>query len=317
LLVVAAGRGAGADDAPIRLQIPLNCRLSQDCFVQNYFDHDPGNGAQDFNCGLETFDGLDGTDFRVPDLSNSRDLAVLAIASGRAIRSRDGVKDISVRKIGEAAVAGMECGNGMVIDHGGGWEAQYCHMAEGSLMVRPGDVVSARQPIGRVGMSGLSEFPHVHVTVRFRGRPIDPFAFGWQPGQCGSGEVLWNVPPGWSYQTDFVINAGFATDRVTIDDVNSGALERTPLALSSSALFAVVLAGGLTRGSTLVLTLVGPDGATLATKSVGPLAGPMAQFLIAIGKRRPATGWLPGVYQADCKIANGRLQTEKHIQVRL
>lgn len=317
LVVLATMQGPAAAESPIRLQLPLNCQLNQDCFVQNYFDHDTGKGAQDYTCGSETNHGQNGTDLRVPDLSPSRDLTVRAAAVGRVLRARDGMPDVSVRKTGETGVAGKECGNGLVIDHGGSWQTQYCHLAKGSVAVHPGDLVFAGQRVGRVGMSGMTEFPHVHVTVNFEGKPIDPFAFGWDAGRCGSGEVLWDLPQGRAYQTDFVINAGFATDRVTIDDIQSGILEQTSFTSSSPALLAVVLAGGLSRGSVLELTLVGPDGGSLATKSVGPLAGPMAQYWMAIGKRRPDSGWPSGVYRATFRMINGSATTEKRFEVKL
>ena len=301
----------------MRLQIPLNCRLNQDCFVQTYVDHDPGKGAEDFTCGPQSYDGQDGTDFRVPDMLPSRDLAVLASAAGRVLRARDGMPDVSIRKTGEGAVAGKECGNGIVIDHGAGWQTQYCHLAEGSVAVHSGDSVSAGQPIGRVGMSGLSEFPHVHVAVRFQGKLVDPFAFGWDPGRCGSGQILWDLPKGWAYQTNFVINAGFATDRVTVDEINAGIFERTSFTSSSPLLLAGVLVGGVSRGAVVELTLFGPDGATLATKSIGPLAAPQAQYFLAIGKRRPATGWPSGVYRATFKITSGSSVTAKQFEVKL
>jgi murein DD-endopeptidase len=31
----------------------------------------------------------------------------------------------------------------VVIDHGGGWETQYCHLREGSVLVRPDETLDA------------------------------------------------------------------------------------------------------------------------------------------------------------------------------
>ena len=316
LFVALYSSAVGAAEPPIRLAIPLNCRVNQDCFVQSYFDHDPGKGARDYTCGTETYDGHDGTDFRVPDLSPSRDLAVLSSAAGRVLRARDGMPDISVRKTGQAQVEGKECGNGLVIDHGSGWQTQYCHLAEGSVSVRSGDEVARGQSIGRVGMSGLSEFPHVHVTVRFQGETVDPFAFGWGAGKCGSGIVLWDLPSGWSYPTDFVITRGFADHAVTADEINAGAFERFSFTADTPALLAAAMAAGLSEGAILEITLVGPSGKTLATKSVGPLAKPEAQHFIGVGLKRPRSGWPAGVYRATFRIRKGSSVTEKQFEVR-
>ena len=38
-----------------------------------------------------------------------------------------------------------------------------------------GDYVSFATRLGQVGLSGRTQFPHVHLTVRKDGNPIDPF----------------------------------------------------------------------------------------------------------------------------------------------
>ena len=50
-------------------------------------------------------------------------------------------------RVQEGSSAG---GNGVVIDHGGGWISQYSHLRSGSVRVHPGDRVSAGQPLGLV-----------------------------------------------------------------------------------------------------------------------------------------------------------------------
>ncbi len=80
---------------------------------------------------------------------------VLASASGRVVRMRDGVPDGAFGKSAREAVRDIECGNGVVIEHPGGWETQYCHMANGSLAVKPGDDVAQGRRLGRIGLSGL------------------------------------------------------------------------------------------------------------------------------------------------------------------
>ncbi|HEX7760510.1 MAG TPA: M23 family metallopeptidase [Caulobacteraceae bacterium] len=62
---------------------------------------------------------------------------------------------------GDTAVAG----NFVLIDHGAGEYSLYAHMQPGSITVRPGDAVTAGQPIGRVGSSGNSTEPHLHFQV--------------------------------------------------------------------------------------------------------------------------------------------------------
>ncbi len=92
--------------------------------------------------------------------------------------------DVSVAVTGHDAIRDRDCGNSLVIAHADGFETQYCHMAQGSLMVKPGDVVSAGQPIGDVGLSGDTEFPHLQITVRHDSKVIDPFAYDETESAC-------------------------------------------------------------------------------------------------------------------------------------
>lgn len=93
-------------------------------------------------------------------------VAVLAAAAGRIMHVRDGMDDVSIRAAAKGSIADKECGNGVLIEHERGWSTQYCHMAKGGLRAHPGDRVSSGQPIALVGLSGDTEFPHVHLTVR-------------------------------------------------------------------------------------------------------------------------------------------------------
>lgn len=63
-------------------------------------------------------------------------------------------------------------GNTVIIDHGGGLQTLYAHNS--TLLVREGQKVLAGQPIARVGSTGRSTGPHVHLEVRLNGVPFDP-----------------------------------------------------------------------------------------------------------------------------------------------
>ena len=70
--------------------------------------------------------------------------------------TRDGMTDVSIRDAGHGAVAGREAGNGVLIEHGGGWQTQYSHLRSGSVSVKPGERVEAGTPLGLIGLSGNS-----------------------------------------------------------------------------------------------------------------------------------------------------------------
>src|SRR5215510_1215874 len=66
------------------LQMPIDCTIGVTCAIQNYVDVDPSPRAVDFSCGSLTYDGHNGTDFRLPDLATQqRGVNVLAAANGR------------------------------------------------------------------------------------------------------------------------------------------------------------------------------------------------------------------------------------------
>ncbi|GAB3650894.1 M23 family metallopeptidase [Ramlibacter alkalitolerans] len=283
----------------LSLALPIQCRPGVDCEIQNYVDRDPGPGARDYQCGSRSYQGHDGVDFRLPDLARQREgVAVLAAADGEVARLRDGVADVSVRATGTSAVEGRECGNGVVLRHEAGFETQYCHLARGSIAVRVGQRVSAGHVLGRVGLSGRTEYPHLHFTVR-RGRSlVDPFAHGAPPGTCQPGQSLWQpaLREALAYKARSVLNTGFSARALAIEAIDEGPELPTP---QSAALLAYARAIGLKAGDVQTITLKAPDGAVLASSTAQPLPRDQAQSMVFAGVRRPATGWPRGQYRGE------------------
>src|SRR3990170_2240552 len=75
----------------------------------------------------------------------AKHVAVLASADGTVKGLRDGMDDILIDNLTKETVKDRECGNGVVLDHGGGWETQYCHLLKGSVSVKKGDQVARSQ----------------------------------------------------------------------------------------------------------------------------------------------------------------------------
>src|SRR3990170_3859660 len=79
---------------PIELELPIACEVGISCVVQNYVDHDRSTGARDYRCGTLTYDGHDGTDFRLATVAAQlAGVEVVPAASGQVLRVRDGVAD--------------------------------------------------------------------------------------------------------------------------------------------------------------------------------------------------------------------------------
>lgn len=300
----AATAAPPPDGAP-RLVFPVACKVGETCEVQNYVDRDPGPGVKDYMCLSRTYADHGGVDIRLPDLAaQKRGVDVLAAAAGTVLRARSDMPDVSVRQSGTGAVDGRDCGNGLVIDHGGGWETQYCHMAQGSLRVQPGQTVAAGQPIGRIGLSGMTEYPHLHITVRRAGQVVDPFApAGGET--CGPQTPLWDAAAmgQLAYKRQAVLNTGFTSQAVQMEALAAGAL--APAGADAPALVAYVRAINLEPGDVQELTLRGPAGGLVATSTAEPIQRPRAQHMLFVGKKRPADGWPAGRYQATYRVVRG------------
>lgn len=303
-----------------KLGFPVACEIGRSCEVQSYVDRDPGPGVLDYHCGHRTYQAHSGVDIRLLDMGQQRaGVDVLAAAAGRVARLRDGVQDISIRAPGAPSVAGQECGNGVVIDHGDGWETQYCHVARGSVRVKVGDMVTAGQPIARVGLSGDSEFPHLHLTVRHAGQVVDPFAPAPVAAPaCGAQASLWTAQAArqLAYKRGAVLNTGFGTAVSPMEAVEGRAIGAPTAA--SPALVAYVRTIGLEAGDVVELALRGPDGGVLATTSQAPLDHDKAEWLSQVGRKAPAGGWAHGVYTGEVRVHRaGAVALERRWQITL
>ena len=303
-LCLAAAPDARAEEV-ISLALPVRCQPGLTCFFQNYVDHDASDKARDYRCGGRSYDGHDGTDIRIRNLEiQKQGIEVLAAAPGRVIGTRNDMDDVSVNTVGKAAIAGKECGNGAVIEHESGWRTQYCHMAKGSVRVKVGDQLTTGQPIGLVGLSGDTEFFHLHFTVRHRGKVVDPFAYGATESSCGGGRSIWAASLGeqMQYRPREIIDYGFAAIAPTMELVESGEIGKHAVSSGSDALVAYVRAIGLQAGDQQFLAVQGPDGASLAGNSVPALDRDKAQFLILTGKKRTEAAWPAGRYTATYRV---------------
>jgi len=322
LLALLAGCAPATPEAAPegpKLSLPIACAIGTSCEVQHYVDRDAGPGVSDYRCGHRTYDGHNGLDIRLHDLAAMKGgVAVLAAADGRVARLRDGMADVSARAADAPVVAGQECGNGVVVDHGGGWETQYCHLARGSVQVKVGESVRAGQPIARVGLSGDTEFPHVHLTVRHEGVVVDPFAPDPYVPVCQGQPGLWTKAAAaeLAYKPGAVLNVGFTSAAFDMPKLEAGGL--TSPDASSPALIAYARAIGLAAGDVQELTLTAPDGTVLATQRLAPLERDKAQYMMFVGKKRPAAGWPPGAYRAAYSVRRkGSVVIERAFSVTL
>lgn len=297
---ILAGAAIIANAEPAGLLQPVDCQLGETCFIQQYVDRDPGKGAVDFTCGPLSYDGHKGTDFRVADLAAmAAGVDVVSATAGRVLATRDGMADHAQFGRNAPDVEGRECGNAVLIERADGWQFQYCHLARGSVAVSPGDAVEPGQKLGRIGLSGMTQFPHLHFQVRDQaGRIIDPFDAREQNESCRLTDrrTMWaTLSPIADYQPGGPLSAGFADGIPDYDDVRAGTAGLTTLPPDAAGLVFWAHFFGLRSGDRLSLTLFDPDGAELA-RDAHDATRPRATQFRAVG-RRTRTPWPPGVYR--------------------
>ena len=78
-------------------------------------------------------------------------------------------------------------GNLVRVDHGNGLVSSYAHLQGAD--VREGQEISAGQNIGRVGSTGRSTGPHLHVGVRRNGELVDPETLIGERQERAAGQV--------------------------------------------------------------------------------------------------------------------------------
>lgn len=301
------------------LSFPVKCQIGRSCLIQKLVDHDSSTGRRDYRCGNLTTDGHDGVDIRLRTMEDMRSgYAVVAAAPGTVLRARDGEPDISSRQ--RPDLNGKDAGNGVVIDHGNGWETQYSHLRQGSVEVKPGQRVSTGQQMGLVGMSGNAEFPHLHFTVRHQRKTIDPFTGHTQGTACdaaASPSGIWTAETsrGLDYQPTAVISTGLASalppksvaDRSSVPSLTS---RQSPVILWADVI-------GAKPGDIQTFDIIGPDGRSVHKHQAEIADGGLSWFAYS-GKRSPSTGWPPGQYVGSYVIQRaGRIVAKTEIKSKL
>ncbi len=298
LLILCPGL-AGAE-VP-RLALPVDCTLGETCFIQSYLDHEPGPGAADFACGPLSNDGHKGTDFALISLAQMQaGVDVYPAQHGRVVAVRDGMAD--VHYVPGTDLGGRDCGNGVLIDHGDGWQTQYCHLKTGSIRVGKGEPVFETTVLGQVGLSGRTQFPHLHIALRKDGAPIDPFRPNGRSGcSADTTDALWREPV--AYVPGGLIAAGFAPEVPDYAAVKAGraAAARIPPDAGGVVLWGYLFGGR--AGDVIAFDFTGADGLSFAHSVT--LETTQVQLFRAAGKRRTLPQWPTGTVTGTVRLIRG------------
>ncbi len=302
----AAVASANAQENTLELDWPLDCELGINCWIARYMDRSIDKGRLDYRCGTRTQDDHNGTDIAVADLAAmARGVDVKAAADGIVFRLRTGMPDVPVTQETSEEITKHSCGNIVILRHAGGWQTSYCHMKQGSIQLERGDSVRAGDIIGQVGLSGLTEFPHLHFMVHApRSEPgeeisTDPFDGGkLEDGACDvAPEQLWRQEI--DYQAAAVMPPVIDSRQRTRETMWQG---QSPI-LPTNAPALIVQSRGFhaKQGDIWRIQLVDPDGTMRVNKSVEQKSG-LQRVTAFAGIRRPQRGFKPGRWRASVEL---------------
>ncbi|HEY8191284.1 MAG TPA: M23 family metallopeptidase [Alphaproteobacteria bacterium] len=287
---------------------PVSCSLGEDCWTVNYDDSDAATGsAKDFRCGPRTYDGHDGTDFAIRDwVTMAGGVDVLAAAEGKIVRVRDEMDDLapSAADLEKLRADKKGCGNGVLIDHGGGWQTIYCHMKKGSVVVKPDQKVATGQNIGQVGQSGLAEFPHLHFGVIHDGKMIDPFTGGEATAACSAtaqGAPMWLEGLNVDYEPVTIYAAGFEPGEPDFEKIKNRAEGAPTVPHVLPVLTFWVSFYGVQEGDNIAITIADPNGDPFASRDIVQDKTRARQFYF-VGKKIPHSLLFPGTYTGKAVI---------------
>jgi hypothetical protein len=174
--------------------------------------------------------------------------------------------------------------------------------------VRAGQKVAAGQALGAIGLSGRTEFPHLHLALRRGGEKLDPLT-GLALKGAPACTLSAAATPGSLWRSEDRARLGYIATAL----VDAAFVGRAPAAgerveditdapaRTGEALLFWASALGPRKDDIIRVRIIAPDGRELA---VGERVQPRDQAAASIfaGKRTPPSGWPAGLYRAETTI---------------
>ena len=178
-----------------------------------------------------------------------------------------------------------------------------------------GDTVAAGEIIGQIGLSGRTQFPHLHLTIRNpSGAVLDPFDARLQDSACTFRDRhdLWATLDAQDYQPGGLLKAGFADAVPKYEAVRTGTADNPTLPRNAPALVFWAHFFGLRAGDEIGLLLTSPTGEILS-QSTHQMTKHRAVEFRATG-RKSKTDWPPGTYRGTATLTrnNAIISTTEH-----
>lgn len=298
--------------------LPIDCKIGETCHVMNYVDYTPNDGKKtDSACLSRTYDTHKGTDFAILDGKTMEEgVDILAPLNGIVIRIRDGEPDqwSNKEQLDDIRANRKQCGNAILIDHGEGLETIYCHMKQNSITVKADQKIKTGDKIGEVGLSGLTEFPHLHFGVMQDKKIIDPFTGKQNNAACVNiNKSLWKKELHLLYQPFIIHSSGFSNSIPYLDKIEKENKSLKTLSQNSNILTYWATLWGVRKGDVITLEIKDQNGNIFANnKIIQPKT--RAQQFYSIGKNIRNKRLQEGVYTGYIKIE--RKDTEEKITMK-
>lgn len=303
----------------IRFLYPAACQYGSECWAVNYVDVDPAkNSAKDFKCNGKTYDGHKGSDFALSGIGQMRaGVDVLAAASGRVVRVRDGESDRlkTPEELDNVRARKRECGNGVLIDHGQGLKTIYCHLKNGSITVAADDAVKAGEKIAQIGQSGVAEFPHLHFGVLVEDGIIDPYTGLSNQAGCGKApEPMWHIGLPIEYEPVAIFDGGFRSRPPDFEAIKRGEQNPESLSLASAALVFWTGLYNIESGDVVTLHVHDPDGMPFVSRRIVAERDRARQYYFTgrkIGRVQLKPGTYTGVVELQRSASDERAEVRR------
>lgn len=302
----------------LNLGFPLACTLGENCFTAHYVDMNPSPQAQDPYCGQKTYDTHKGTDFGLNSLNQmNQGIDVLAALDGKVLRTRNGESDTSHKTkelFDQIKHDKKECGNGIIIEHDNKIQTFYCHLKKDSLTVNPGDTVRKGDTIAQVGLSGLTEFPHLHFALIQDGLHIDPFTGSNNQEGCGIKKIShWEQTI--SYEPFTLYDHGFTVRAPNFKEIHASTYQKpTFIDKQSPALIYWIGLYHAIKDDEIKIKILDPNKKIFAENTIIIPQYKQTPSQYFVGKKTTSTKLIPGTYTAMTTLTrrlNGQVQAKK------
>mgnify|MGYP003385809337 FL=1 len=305
------------------MAFPLVCEPGRTCWILNYpdIDADPAK-AQDYSCGPSAAEGDSFLRIGLADATAiPLDMMVLAAQGGVVKDANDGISDRVIASRKQLAAGSLNCGNGIVIDHGMGLQSAYCHLRKGSIKVKKGDRVMKGQVIASAGQSGLATWPQLGFAILKSGYMVDPVTGNTSAEGCGFKErpIIALPPEFMSYQPAAIVSMGFSISPADREAIALGGAPRFATINREERtinLWAMVL--GIHTGDEVDIRIRDPRGRTFQNQNF-VADKDYDRLPVNVGRDRGYVGWRQGTYVGEVKVTrslnNRPIETVRQVTV--